>query len=87
MGRYTIRNSDGSVSQPTNLDWSGALQKLADYEDEAEQREKGCEYCKTDIDGYSTAFGAFWVEDTMLRTKHCKPRPINYCPMCGRKLR
>ena len=33
MERLTIRNSDGSVSQPINLDWDGALRKLAAYED------------------------------------------------------
>lgn len=35
--RLTIRNSDGTVSQPTNLDWAEALEKLAAYEDEEEQ--------------------------------------------------
>ncbi len=29
----TIRNSDGSTSQPTDLKWAEALEKLADYED------------------------------------------------------
>lgn len=33
MERLTIRNSDGSVSQPLNLRWSEALEKLAAYED------------------------------------------------------
>ena len=33
MERLTIRNSDGSVSQPMNLRWADALRKLADYED------------------------------------------------------
>lgn len=33
MERLTIRNSDGTCSQPTNLNWSEALNKLADYED------------------------------------------------------
>ena len=33
MERLTIRNSDGSVSQPTNLRWAEALEKLAEYED------------------------------------------------------
>lgn len=33
MERMTIRNSDGSVSQPTDLKWAEALEKLADYED------------------------------------------------------
>ena len=33
MDRLTIRNSDGSVSQPTQLRWADALEKLAVYED------------------------------------------------------
>lgn len=37
MERLTIRNSDGSVSQPSNLKWAEALEKLAAYEDAEEQ--------------------------------------------------
>lgn len=33
MERLTIRNSDGSVSQPTGLNWADALERLAAYED------------------------------------------------------
>lgn len=33
MERLTIRNGDGSVSQPMNLDWTAALTRLAAYED------------------------------------------------------
>lgn len=33
MERMTIRNSDGSVSQPTDLKWAEALDRLAAYED------------------------------------------------------
>ena len=33
MDRLTIRNRDGSVSQPTDLRWVEALEKLAAYED------------------------------------------------------
>lgn len=33
MERMTIRNSDGSVSQPTDLVWAEALERLAAYED------------------------------------------------------
>lgn len=33
MKRLTIRNSDGSVSQPTDLKWGEALERLAMYED------------------------------------------------------
>ncbi|MBQ4447464.1 MAG: dUTP diphosphatase [Clostridia bacterium] len=36
MTRMTIRNSDGSVSQPMMLDWNAALRKLAEYEDRDE---------------------------------------------------
>ena len=37
MKRLTIRNSDGTVSQPTNLRWADALDRLAYYEDMEEQ--------------------------------------------------
>ena len=37
MERLTIRNSDGSVSQPTDLKWAEALEKLAAYEDAEEE--------------------------------------------------
>lgn len=33
MKRLTIRNSDGSVSQPNGLKWAEALERLAAYED------------------------------------------------------
>ena len=37
MKRLTIRrNSDGSVSQPTDLCWADVLDKLVDYEDQEE---------------------------------------------------
>lgn len=34
--RMTIRNGDGSVSQPMMLDWGEALNRLAEYEDRDE---------------------------------------------------
>ena len=37
MERLTIRNSDGSVSQPMTLKWAEALERLAAYEDLEEQ--------------------------------------------------
>ena len=47
--RLTIRNSDGSTSQPTDLKWTEALEKLADYEDSgltpAEVRSMCSEWC------------------------------------------
>ena len=51
-----------------------------------------CEYCHEDREGYTKAYGAFYLtldrhEGWLLHAgKSCKPRPIKYCPMCGRKL-
>ena len=33
MERLTVRNSDGSVSQKTKMNWRAAMEKLAAYED------------------------------------------------------
>ena len=56
MERMTIRNSDGSVSQPTDLKWAEALDRLAAYEDTglspqacAEAREAGKVLSSCDI--------------------------------------
>lgn len=56
MERLTIRNSDGSVSQPTDLKWAEALDRLAAYEDAgltpqacAEAREAGKVLSSCDI--------------------------------------
>ena len=42
MDRLTIRNSDGSISQPTNTKWADVFVKLAGYED---QEEAGLLWC------------------------------------------
>lgn len=56
----------------------------------AEKIEK-CQYCHEDAEGYSTMFGAFWIRNSvhegwLLHAGKCKPRPINHCPICGRRL-
>ena len=59
---------------------------------EQEKRERGCEYCNEDRDGYRKMFGAFSITNQFhgnvwnLETRHCKPRQIYFCPMCGRML-
>lgn len=52
-----------------------------------------CPYCHEDRDGYVSANGAFFLhldshEGWLLYAgkSKCKPRPVKYCPMCGRKL-
>lgn len=57
-----------------------------------EQAASVCEFCTEDKDGYVKKIGAFSLSEPFhkgeyfLCTKHCKPRKINFCPMCGRKL-
>ena len=52
----------------------------------------GCEYCKEDNEGYRKMFGAFSITNPFqgnvwnIEPRHCKPRQIYFCPMCGRKL-
>lgn len=59
---------------------------------EQEERERGCEYCHEDGDGYRKMIGAFSITNPFhgdvwnLEARHCKPRQINFCPMCGRRL-
>ena len=59
---------------------------------EQEKQERGCEYCNEDGDGYRKMIGAFSVTNPFhgnvwnLEARHCKPRKINFCPMCGRRL-
>ena len=50
MERLTIRNSDGSVSQPTDLKWAEALDRLAAYED-AGPIDRLLELAEADKDG------------------------------------
>ena len=51
-----------------------------------------CEYCHEDKDGYTKSHGAFCLlydrfEGWQLHAgKSCRPRPVKYCPMCGRRL-
>ena len=60
--------------------------------DEKTSQEK-CIYCHEDREGYITANGAFYLsldrhEGWLLNAgkSKIKPRPIKYCPMCGRIL-
>lgn len=52
----------------------------------------GCEYCNEDSEGYRKMIGAFSITNPFhgnvwnIETCHCKPRQINFCPMCGRRL-
>lgn len=51
MERLTIRNSDGSVSQPTELKWAEALDRLAAYEDTGLTPKRCAEFAQADAEG------------------------------------
>ena len=52
----------------------------------------GCEYCSEESEGYRKMIGAFSITNPFhgnvlnIETRHCKPRQIYFCPMCGRRL-
>ena len=53
--------------------------------------ENKCPYCHEDSEGYTIAYGAFWISHSvhkgwLLHAGKCKPQPINYCHICGRRL-
>ena len=56
------------------------------------QEMDGCEYCKEDSEGFRRMFGAFSLVNPFhgktwqIHAGRCKPREINFCPMCGRRL-
>ena len=56
------------------------------------QEQDGCEYCKADNDGFRRMFGAFSLVNPFhgkgwqIHAGKCKPREINFCPMCVRRL-
>ena len=51
-----------------------------------------CDFCHEDREGYTKSHGAFYLaydrfEGWLLHAgKSCKPRPVKYCPLCGREL-
>lgn len=46
----------------------------------------GCPYCKPDSEGYVQKFGAYSILNGELKTGHCKPQKISFCPHCSRPL-
>ena len=54
MKRMTIRNSDWTVSQPTNLNWENVLYRLSAYEDtglEPENMAHWMDYFRAECEG------------------------------------
>lgn len=54
-------------------------ERLREYEDEAEKRENGCEYCGLIYETSRENYDIPAAVDTTIENK--------YCPMCGKRLR
>ena len=54
--------------------------------EQVERMFPGCTYCKLDSEGYARRFGAYCIWDGELKTGHCKPQKIKFCPHCSRPL-
>ncbi len=59
---------------------------LGKYEDEAEQREKGCEYCRNEKPLYHQHTEIINTNGTFDIPIYVKNTDYDFCPMCGRKL-
>ena len=55
------------------------------------KKQETCDFCHEDKDGYTKTHGAFYLtldvhQGWLLHAGKCKPRKIDHCPLCGRKL-
>lgn len=66
MERLTMRNSDGSVSQPLDLQWAEALGRLADYEDTGLGPNE-VKQLKTDVEDIKKSVEALWEKQDFVR--------------------
>lgn len=82
---YDYKGNKYPAYDMDNSDMLHALNRLAQLEDEAEQREQGCQHC-------TTGCGQCWNKDFCDEPNPNKPKecelysPTNYCRNCGRKL-
>lgn len=100
MKRLTIRDESGfyhlrrgpkggEINKKTVVQHLGRLEDVALRPVSREQVEKvfpGCPYCKPDSEGYVQKFGAYSILNGELKTGHCKPQKISFCPHCSRPL-
>ena len=86
----TVQESCNTCAEATQNCIAELQEKIAELR--SVQELDGCEYCNEDIDGYRKMIGAFSITNPFhgnvwnIETRHCKPRQIYFCPMCGRRL-
>ena len=101
MDRLTKHGGFTAIKSLTEeLGYSHIYDKLAKYEDEAEQREQGCEYCNGDYETQEPLISDISSVATLdIRKNIIAINPTNtisfkeyfiygikFCPICGRKL-
>ena len=80
------------IETETLSEWVNAWQKAAlsalrpVSREQVEKVFPGCPYCKPDSEGYVQKFGAYSILNGELKTGHCKPQKISFCPHCSRPL-
>lgn len=101
-GRLTQRNDRGlpyfprCFREPCNgtgcayddcLFITEVCQKLADYEDESDRKDKGCFWCKEQIDEFGDRHVTASEITVVSRDRFGERKlPRNFCPVCGRQL-
>lgn len=94
MERLTIRNSDGSVSQPTGLNWADALNRLAAYEDTGMTPKEVHDMLEREVPKKPGIHRAYEEDEEYIYFKcpnycaiYCEVYPQDkYCRRCGQKL-
>ena len=94
MERLTIRNSDGSVSQPTGLNWEEALNRLAAYEDTGMTPKEVHDMLAREVAKKPGIHRAYEEDEEYIYFKcpnhcaiYCEVYPQdNYCRKCGQKI-
>ena len=89
--RLTIKNSDGTYSQPTDLTFEKAFYRLAELEDKIENgtliEQKTCIWEEWEDD----CLGSVWCcsnckEDFCFTEGSVQENNYGYCPHCGAKI-
>lgn len=62
------------------------IDRIAELENESEQREKGCEYCKNEKPLYYAHREIISREGCFTEPIYIKNTDYDYCPKCGKRL-
>lgn len=79
LGGYTLLGERLFITE--------VCQKLAGYEDESDRKDRGCFWCKEQIDEFGDSRVTASEITVVSRDRFGKRKlPRNFCPVCGRQL-